>query len=123
MGQARASFAAEFRVDLNLRRQLGDLYRKERKDLERLLSANADGVSAPGLAVLRQRSKRWAPAIKALREAEAASRLTLPLTGLASSLLHMHANRLLRSAARAQEMVLYDFLARLYESRSARSRG
>jgi hypothetical protein len=33
----------------------------------------------------------------------------------------MHANRMLRSAHRAQEVVLYDFLARLYESQAARS--
>ena len=33
----------------------------------------------------------------------------------------MHANRLLRSAHRRQELVLYDFLARLYESRAIRT--
>jgi hypothetical protein len=47
-------------------------------------------------------------------------RLARPLADLAASFLHMHANRLLRSAQRAQELVLYDFLARLYESRAAR---
>ena len=45
--------------------------------------------------------------------------LTLPLPELAVSYLHMHANRLLRSAHRAQELVLYDFLARLYQSQAA----
>jgi hypothetical protein len=34
----------------------------------------------------------------------------------------MHLNRLLRSGHRLQEMVLYDFLARLYQSRTARAR-
>jgi hypothetical protein len=34
----------------------------------------------------------------------------------------MHANRLLRSGARAQEMVIYEFLARLYAARLARGR-
>ena len=34
----------------------------------------------------------------------------------------MYANRLMRAAPRAQEMVLYDFLARLYESHKARAR-
>jgi len=41
------------------------------------------------------------------------------MTSLAGSFLHLHANRVLRAAARAQELVLYDFLARLYESRLA----
>jgi thiopeptide-type bacteriocin biosynthesis protein len=122
--QVRTSFATEFRADVNLRRQLGNVYRKERPALERLLtpqSADADGVWAPGLAVLRRRSERWAPAMLTLREAEAAGRLSL-LTGLVPGVLHMHANRLLRSAQRAQELVLYDLLARLYESRTARLR-
>jgi thiopeptide-type bacteriocin biosynthesis protein len=123
VGQARSSFAAEFRVEDNLRRQLGELYRKERKNLERLLGgegANGVGILSRGLAVLRQRSERWAAAIVGLREVEAAGRLSVPVTRLAASLLHMHANRLLRSAARAQEMVLYDLLARHYESLAAR---
>jgi thiopeptide-type bacteriocin biosynthesis protein len=123
LGQLRTSFAAEFRADATLRRQLGDRYRKQRPALERLLSAeSADRSLAPGLAALRRRSQRWAAAIRALQEAAAAGRLALPLTEVAVSMLHMHANRLLRSAARAQEMVLYDFLARLYQSRTARGR-
>jgi hypothetical protein len=35
----------------------------------------------------------------------------------------MHANRLLRGAAREHEYVAWDFLARLYESAEARGRG
>ncbi len=34
----------------------------------------------------------------------------------------MHVNRMIRSAARAHEMVLYDFLYLLHESRAARER-
>jgi len=45
------------------------------------------------------------------------------LNELAASFLHMHANRLLRSAPRAQELALYDLLARLYRSRRARRSG
>jgi len=36
--------------------------------------------------------------------------------------MHMHVNRMARAAARAQELVLYDFLARLYEGQAARAR-
>jgi hypothetical protein len=55
-----------------------------------------------------------------LRSGVRAGRLTVPRAELAVGYLHMHANRLLRSAHRAQELILYDFLARLYESRAAR---
>jgi hypothetical protein len=65
---------------------------------------------------------RWTPATRAIQQAAAAGRLSLTLTGLVPGALHMHANRLLRSAQRAQELVLYDFLARLDESRAARLR-
>jgi hypothetical protein len=41
---------------------------------------------------------------------------------MAVSLTHMRANRLLRSAHRAQEAVFYDFLERIYEGRAAREK-
>ncbi|MGD8710215.1 MAG: hypothetical protein PVF40_07500, partial [Ectothiorhodospiraceae bacterium] len=40
---------------------------------------------------------------------------------LALSFVHMNANRLLRAAARAQELVLYDLLVRHYHSIVART--
>jgi thiopeptide-type bacteriocin biosynthesis protein len=73
-----------------------------------------------GLEVLRQRSEWLAPVMSELKACTLHGRVSLPLNELASSYLHMHANRLLRSAHRAQELVLYDFLARLYESQGAR---
>jgi hypothetical protein len=39
---------------------------------------------------------------------------------LAASYVHMHLNRLFRSAQNAQEMELYDFLARTYDSKMAK---
>ena len=70
--------------------------------------------------MLRHRSARLAPIIAELKACEQAGRLTVPIRDLAPSYLHMHANRLLRSGQRAHEMVLYDFLARQYESALAR---
>ena len=46
----------------------------------------------------------------------------MPVERLTGSYLHMHANRMLRAAHRAQEAVLYHFLERLYESRVARQK-
>jgi thiopeptide-type bacteriocin biosynthesis protein len=70
---------------------------------------------------LHQRTQRLAPVLAALKSSEQAERLTLPLSELAPSYLHMQVNRLLRSAQRAQELVLYDFLDRLYTSQLARA--
>jgi thiopeptide-type bacteriocin biosynthesis protein len=101
--------------------QLREGFRKERAALTALLDPASDAESplGPGLEVLQRRSERLAPVAAELRSLEQAGRLTTPVSDLAGSYLHMHANRLLRSSKRAQEMVLYDFLARPYESRLA----
>ena len=62
------------------------------------------------------------PTLRELRARESAGSLTQPVEQLADSYVHMHVNRMLRTAARAQELVLYDLLHRLYESRAARQR-
>src|SRR5262249_54088546 len=123
LGGVRDAFANEFRANADLKRQLGEKFRKQRKEFETLLDpGDAEGLPAPALAALRRRSEHLAPVAGALRAAALSGRLTKDLTALAPSYLHMQANRVLRSAQRAQEMVLYDFLARVYESRAARGR-
>jgi hypothetical protein len=42
------------------------------------------------------------------------------LNEVVANLLHMHVNRILRLGPRAQELTLYDFLARFYASQEAR---
>ena len=103
---------------------LGDCFRKERAALEELFdpARRMNTVFAPGIEVLDARSRALAPAIAALREAERAGALTSTVSEMAWSYAHMFANRMLRSAPRAQEMVLYDFLARLDESHKARAK-
>ncbi len=117
--KAREAFAAEFRADAGLKHQLGNRYRQERGSVAALLD-RPDGAWAPAWAILRRRSEQLAPIVAGLRDAERAGRLTLPLADLAPSYVHMHINRLLRSAQREQEYVLYDFLGRHHESLAAR---
>jgi thiopeptide-type bacteriocin biosynthesis protein len=108
----RAEFAAEFRADANLHRQLGRRYRAERPSLEELLAARdgRDHPFRPGLDVLARRSLALAAPAAELRRRGA------PLGRLAASYAHMYANRLLRSGHRAQELVLHDLLYRLYQA-------
>jgi thiopeptide-type bacteriocin biosynthesis protein len=120
--QLRRSFAASC-ADANFNHQLGARFRRERPSLEALLhrSAGADARLAGALEVLQRRSQRLAPVMAELKECARAGRLTVPLAELAPSYLHMHVNRLLRSAHAAQEPLLVDFLSRLYESQAARA--
>jgi thiopeptide-type bacteriocin biosynthesis protein len=118
----RQRFGAEHKVGKRLEEQLNARYRKESRALETLLRATpADGGPwRPGLGILQRRARRLAPVAEALRRAEAEGRLTVPVEALAGSFLHMHVNRMLPADQRAQELILYDFLSRLYRSRQAR---
>lgn len=124
MRRVRARFAAEHRVDVGVEKQLGAKYRAERLALEALLAMppESDHPLAPGFELLAERSERIAPIARELAAREANGRLRSSVVDLAPSFLHMHANRLLRSEQRSQELVLYDFLSRLYESEAARSK-
>jgi thiopeptide-type bacteriocin biosynthesis protein len=123
--KVRTSFAREFGADARLKKQIGDRFRKERKELEALLDPqrNAESPLAPGVEILERRSVALRPAVAGLKASEAAGKLTNPVRELAVSFVHMHVNRLLRSAHRAHELVIYEFLARLYDSQLARRSG
>jgi thiopeptide-type bacteriocin biosynthesis protein len=127
MRRIRDGFAREHRAETSivLQRGLGDKYRKERGPLAQLLdrSRDADSDLAPGLERLVARSEANAPIVAELRAAEQRGDLSAPLTELAPSYIHMLVNRLIRSAQRAHELVLYDLLTRLYESQVARAKG
>jgi len=121
---ARDGFAREHRADQKLLRQIGERYRAEREAMERVLDPRVamDGPLAGAAAALTRLTEQVARYGAQLRTAAERGELSLTLVALAPSLLHMHANRLLRSDHRRQEMVLYDFLYRLSDARAARSR-
>jgi thiopeptide-type bacteriocin biosynthesis protein len=107
----------------DLRHQIAERYRKERSRLEPLLldPHDPDGDLAPGIAIYQERSERLAPLIAELRRLRQTGELSVSLTGLVQSYVHMHLNRLLRSAANHHEVVIYDFLSRFYDARLARA--
>ncbi|MBW8876816.1 MAG: lantibiotic dehydratase [Acidobacteria bacterium] len=120
----KEGFGREFGGGKGLRVQLDQKFRKEGRSLAPLLDPAGDEASelAPALAVLRRRSERLAPLCAELRARAVAGRLNQSVADLAPSFIHMHVNRMIRSAARAHELVLYDFLFQLHESRAARAR-
>jgi len=119
---AREGYGREFGVDGAFRGAVGKRYRTERANLEALLDPRQGTPAglAPGLEALRRRSLRMAPVAAGLRELAQGGELPVPLTELATSYAHMHVNRLLRSAQRAQELVLYELLDRFYSARAGR---
>lgn len=122
VSQLRASRAQELGWGHAERVRIGRRFRVERQLLRRLLAPAASEPTslAPGLEVLDARSRVVRPLGSKLQRLARAGRLGEPLTEVASSLLHMHLNRLLRGDNVAQEAVICDLLARLYEETAKR---
>ncbi|HYH98228.1 lantibiotic dehydratase [Hyalangium sp.] len=118
----REGFGAEFRVDRGFEDQLSQRYRRESRALEALLfgASAPDAPWSPGLLAFEQRSARLRTLAERLRHVEREGQLREPVERLVDSFLHMHANRMLTDEHRPQELILHDFLARLYRSRLAR---
>jgi thiopeptide-type bacteriocin biosynthesis protein len=120
----RDAFAEEFRVDGRLKQQLGDKYRAARSELGDILSLGSapEADRYPALAALQRRTRRLLPIVAELHARAAGGGLGgASVAELASSYAHMHLNRLLRSAHRFQELVIYEMLDRLYRAQVATS--
>jgi len=107
--KSRDGFRQEFRDPGHGAIRIGKTFRKLREAME---------APFPPLAGHPQDSA--SPAILAMRQAAEAGLLKGDFPSLASSLSHMHLNRLLRSHQRAQEWVLMEFLVRLYDTAQAK---
>jgi thiopeptide-type bacteriocin biosynthesis protein len=123
--RARGGYGSEFGVDGTFSREVSRRFRQERSSVEAVLDSHRKPPPelAPSLRVLHWRSIVLAPAAQELRALADAGRLSVDLSELAISLAHMHVNRMLRSAQRAQELVLYELLDRAYSSQAARRSG
>ena len=110
-----------FAIDHGYRKQLSAKFRDNRLTLEKLLQRSSEELPQAAVEALQ----RFAGRLKAIRleleSLEQRGELNKTIPDLAGSYVHMHLNRMLRSAANAQEMVLYDFLARMYDSKLARA--
>ncbi len=123
--RAREGYGEEFGIDGSFRHRVSERYRAERARLEALLDPGQAPpvLLAPGLEALRRRSHQLAPVAAELRRLGQDGRLSTALTDIAMSYAHMHVNRLLRSAQRAHELVLYELLDRAYSAQAGRTSG
>ena len=123
--QMQAASSREARANATFVQQLATRLRRERAALDPYLEPGWDpdpesNPDAPAFAALERRSQRLAPLAAELRERERTGRLTSALSEMILSYIHMFANRIFRSEGSAHEVVLYDFLLRLHQSRVAR---
>jgi thiopeptide-type bacteriocin biosynthesis protein len=122
--RAQRGYGREFGADGAFQHEVSRRYRTERASVEALLDPQRElpPELAASIEVLHQRSAVIMPVARALRAAADAGQLCVDIPELAMSLAHMHVNRMLRSAQRAQELVLYEMLGRAYSSQAARRR-
>jgi thiopeptide-type bacteriocin biosynthesis protein len=124
VGDGRDMLGREMNVDTRLWGRIGDRFAKERASLELMVARDpardAGHDLEPGFELLARRDEHVRGIATELGRRDAAGELVPPLADFAWSLAHMHANRMLHASQRAQELVLYDFLRRLYAARRAR---
>lgn len=109
------------------RRQLAELqerYRTERGRLEQLLAKAPvqPGPFAEAIRILQQRAIPIAPLVARLQALAVGGQLTVPISSVVDDLAHLHINRLIRADAYCHELMIYDFLRRLYRSQVARTK-
>jgi class I lanthipeptide synthase len=99
--------------------QIRSKYRTLRSEIETLLVSPPKEYGA-GIEAIRFRSRSLLDLAARLLTLETCGRLLYPRTSIAGSYLHMWTNRILRDSMNAYELVLYDFLFRIYDSRIAK---
>jgi lantibiotic biosynthesis protein len=88
-------------------------HRELRSRIERWLARDVPPAIA---GIMDERARQLAEPAAAMRRLADGGGLTRPFDAIVGDLLHMHANRMFRSDANAQECVLYEFLRRAYRS-------
>ena len=115
---ARAGYRRELVDHPAFEDQIARRFRNERAWLDGL----ARGSEAPPGSPMSARTSLLTAAAQELRRLAAEDALGTSPSDVAFSFLHMHANRMLRSDQRVQELVLLDLLCRTYRSQLARKR-
>lgn len=111
-------FMKEQNITPERERTIAGHVRAEKTHYTRFLEAPPAELDA----IFTRRSNRSRRPAQALRMARRAGKLTVSTEGMVDSLIHMWCNRVLRTNARAQELVLHTLLLRYYESLVARAR-
>jgi len=123
MGNLRKSFAGEFQLSTPGKQKLSDRFRTERIQLQAMIrqeSGKDDSDYHIAVRTFAHRSEKTRPVIASLRLLMQKGTLSNDFIEIIGSYVHMHVNRVIRASAREHELVLYDFLYRLYDSERSR---
>jgi thiopeptide-type bacteriocin biosynthesis protein len=120
----RDVFHREFGSGLELKRELGDRFRKHKRNLETLMNPaqmeNDEFKFARD--ILGRRAQMIRQVANGLPSALGDGNMAAKRPEFLNACVHLHVNRLMRSSGRQYELVLYDFLSRIYDGKMARAR-
>ena len=120
--ELRESSDERFRIDSEDRQKLGSQFRREREWIENLEEGKGSGAWDIASKTLQNRSRVIRSAFERLRSLATSGELGVSLPALVRSYLHMHINRMMRTAALEHELAIYDLLHRLHEGRFGKMR-
>ena len=108
----------------SLKKQLDRKYRDKTIEIDNFMSLtkSSNPEFEPILDLFDYSNELSDTTIKEILTLDYSGNLEIDLEVLLESHIHMMLNRLFRSKNRLNEMVCYDFLFRVYKSRSARNR-
>ncbi len=122
IGDFRDGYGREFGMNKALKQHLESKYRKDKKEIERVLYADSQNEDeySPYYQAIRSRSQALAPIAAEIRRLTGRPESDVDLKSLLGSFLHMMNNRIFRTRQRLHELVLYDYLSLYYRSLLAR---
>lgn len=119
--QLREGFRSKLTPDFNSRKHFSEKFRAERKTITGIIDPNANGLDAliPIREIFRERSLDIRPVVETINSLSRRGR-QVNVPALLMSYVHMHINRIMIRPRDMHEMMIYDFLCRLYGERVAR---
>lgn len=122
----REAFASEFNSNRFLKIQLDNKYRVHRNKLNKWLENDGllleDPTELLAIRALFERTKYIFPFVYELNHMDKQEVLEVSTESLLRSLIHMIINRVITSQPRVHEMIIYDFMSRLYKSKIVRAK-
>jgi thiopeptide-type bacteriocin biosynthesis protein len=125
ISQLRTGFGNEFNDSSTLRKQLGNRYREIesviKDDFNKWNSKEGNDLSDSQkeiFSLIKQWQEETKPYVQTIHEMyQGENELNCSRDTLLGSLLHMHNNRMFKAYGREQELVMHDFLRRVYFSK------
>jgi len=120
----RTGFGQEYGMNKYLNKQLDKKFRKDKQEIEKILNHEMDQKNEllPLIKLSISTSDKIKPLVAQIHQANENGKLNVPIPNLLSSYTHMFLNRFFKDKQRLHELVVYDYLWRVYRSQFARQK-